>query len=291
MNDWVKPLPKHHGQHGGLIAVGLLVTAGIVVWGTQPGTPIQVASEAPATIHAPPASALPAATIEPTATKLVATPLPTRVIANGFVSFDERRTMHVGVPVAGLLEKARASSLGRRIRQGETLGTIYSPEVYLTSVNLIADLRTFRSQEAVDRGRFQLLRWGMPRPVLAGIEHNTKPALALPLVARTSGIVVAEQGAQRTMIDPSSGLELFTITEPAYTWVLVELADADAVRTRVGTPAKLTVEGIARPIAAKVAYIYRRSEDGMRTVRFEIHSPRVILKPSARVTAELELPR
>lgn len=290
MTDWVKPLPKHHGHHGGLVALGVLVTSGIVVWATQPRTRNTVASEPPASIHAPLPSPLPAATIEAAPAKpVVTTALPTRVTASGFVSFDERRTTHVNVPVAGLLEKKRATSLGRQIRQGETLATIYSPAVYLTTVNLLGELRTFRSQEAVDRGRFQLLRWGMPRPTLARIEQNMKPQLALPIVARTSGVVVAEQGDLRRMIDPSSGLELFTITDPAYTWVFVELMDADAARTRAGMPAKLTVEGIQRPIAAKVSYVYRQSEEGKRIVRFDVYSPRVILKPSALVTAELQL--
>jgi membrane fusion protein, copper/silver efflux system len=290
-DDWVKPLPKHHGQHGGLMALGLLVTSGVVVWTSQPGTPSKVASEPPANIHAPPQSALPAATIETTPNKpVIATPLPARVTASGFVSFDERRTTHVAAPVAGLLEKKRATSLGRRIRQGETLATIYSPEVYLTTAKLLGDLRVFRSQESVDRERFALLRWGMPRPTLARIEQNAKPQLALPIVARTPGIVVAEQGEQRGMIDPSSRLELFTITDPAYTWVFVELMDADAARARTGMPAKLTVDGIERPIAAKVAYVYRRSEEGKRTVRFDVYSPRVILKPNTPVKAEVQLP-
>jgi Cu(I)/Ag(I) efflux system membrane fusion protein len=289
MNDWVKPLPKHRGQHGGLVALGLLVTSGIVVWTTQPGTPTQVASEPPVTSPAPVSSPLPAASIEAPSTPIVATPPAARVTATGFVAFDESRTTHVAVPVAGLLEKKRATSLGRKIRQGETLATIYSPEVYLTTVKLLDEQRRFRSQEAVDRQRFQLLRWGMPRPTLARIEHAMKPELALPIVARTAGIVVAEQGYQREMIDPSTGLELFTITEPAHTWVFVNLADADAARTRVGMPAKLRVEGVARPIAAKVAYVYRRSEDGKRTVRFDVFSPRVLLKPTAPVTAELQL--
>lgn len=289
-DDWVKPLPKHHGQHGGLMALCLLVTAGIVVWTTQPRTGSEVASDPPATIHATPTSPLPAAMIEPAPSKLVvATPLPTHVTASGFVSFDERRTTHVAVPVAGLLEKKRATSLGRRIRQGETLATIYSPEVYLTTVKLLGDLRVFRSQEAVDRERLELLRWGMARPTLARIEQKMEPQLALPIVARTSGIVVAEQGERRGMVDPSSRLELFTITDPAYTWVFVEIADADAARTRAGMAAKLTVDGIARPIAAKVAYVFRRSEEGRRTVRFDVYSPRIILKPNAPVKAELQL--
>lgn len=293
MTDWVKPLPKHHGQHGGLMALGLLVAAGIVVWVTHPpAVEHEPPPSQPPAVHLPPVpTRLPAATLAPVPeTPVIAPSLPTRVTASGFVSLDERRTTHVGVPVAGLLEKKRATSVGRWIRQGETLATIYSPEVYLTATDLLGELRDFESQEAVDRERIRLLRWGMPRPTLARIEQTMKPQLGLPLVARTPGIVVAEQGEQRRMIDPGSGFELFTVTDPAYTWVFIELPNADAARTKVGMAAKLTVEGIARPITAKVAYVYRRSEDGKRTVRFDVYSPRVTLKPDAHVTAELQLP-
>ncbi|HEX5058453.1 MAG TPA: efflux RND transporter periplasmic adaptor subunit [Kofleriaceae bacterium] len=291
MTDWVKPLPQHHGAHGGLMALGLLVASGIVVWATHPRQSIPPVSEAPPAAHAPPVpTPLPAGRLAETPSEpVIVAPLPTRVTATGFVSFDERRTTHIGVPVAGLFEKKRATSVGRWIRQGETLGTIYSPEVYLTTVDLLGELRTFTSQENVDRERIRLLRWGMPRPTLAAIEKKMTPQLALPLVTRTAGIVVAEQGESRRMIDPSSRFELFTITEPAYTWVFVQVPDADAARTQPGTPAKLTVEGITRPIAAKVAYVFRRSEEGKRTVRFDVYSPRVMLPPNARVSAELQL--
>jgi len=291
MTDWVKPLQKHHGQHGGLIAVGLLVSSGLVVWVTSPR------DDQPAVPHEPaPVTTTQRAVPMPMPAAMIASPpppdvvqLPARVTATGFVSFDERRTTHLVVPVAGLLQKRRATWVGRRVRQGETLATIYSPEVYLGCVALLDQLKNFTSQEAVDRARYRLLRWGMPTATLAHIEQTMTPQLALPLVARLGGVVVQEQGAPRMMIDPSAG-ELFTITEPAYAWVFVDLMDADAARTKVGMPAKLRIEGITRPLSATVAYVYRRSEDGKRTVRFDIRSSSVKLHPGAAVIAELQLP-
>ena len=286
----VSPLHKHHGQHGGLIALGLLVVSIVVVWSTHS----QRSAPAPAPpIVAPPAGASVAEVsppLEPVATAVVGErSFRGPVIATGFATYDEHRTARIAVPVHGWLQKVRASSTGRRVRPGETLAVIYSPEVFLASADLIAQVREFESQEPLDRARARLLRWGMQRHILERIERTQKPEAGLPLVARVGGTVVTEQGEPGQFVEPS-GSEYFTITDPANVWVYVELPDADAERARVGTPARLTVEGVARPVTTKVAYVWRRSENGMRTVRFDVHSPRAAIQPSAVVKAEVQLP-
>ena len=128
------------------------------------------------------------------------------------------------------------------------------------------------------------------RATLENIERTMRPQAALPLVARVSGTVVAEQGERQQMIEPRQ-LELFTVTDPTRYCIYVEVPDADAPRVLVGTTAQLTVEGLPRPITAKVAHVFRRSVDGLRTVRFDVHSPRAQITPEARVSARIPLAR
>jgi len=289
----VTPLHKHHGKHGGLIALGLLVTSGAVVWLTEPRgtdersvattTPVQ----SPAASVAPPVDRGPPITSEPVIT---ATPKHTRVTAIGFATFDERRTQHVGAPVHGWLQKTRASSLGRKVKQGEVLGVVYSADVYFATVDLLTEVRDFTNQELLDRQRIRLLRLGMPRSTLARIEKTRQPQAMLPIVARASGMVVAEQALERQFLDPRSGEELFTISDPHRVWVFVEVPDADVPRVNVGAAAKLSIDGLPSALAAKVGYVFRRSDGGTRTVRFDVTSPRPIVA-NARVSAEIELAR
>ena len=295
----ITPLKKHPGQHGGLVAILLLAATTTVVWATHPrgatssttapasalGPANQRAAPSPGAIAAlPPHQAPP---VEQPKTVVVDDRAP--VIATGSTDYDETRTSHVGVPVSGWLKKTRTMSLGRTVRSGETLGIVYSLDVYLTTASVVEQVRNYRGQAPLDAERWRLLRWGMLQPTLARIEKTLTPQAALPLIARVPGTVVAEAGAPAQPVEPSAGLELFTVTDPAYVWVFVDVPDAYAARLAVGTPARLAIEGVARPVRATVAHVYRYSDDGMRKVRFELYSPRPIIKPNLPVTAELQL--
>lgn len=214
-------------------------------------------------------------------------PVPRRVTGTGVVTYDETRTAHIGVPVHGWLEKVRTKSVGRRVRRFEALAVVYSPEVYLASLDLIAQLRDFTTQERLNQERWRLVRWGMPKPNLDQIENQLAPSAPLPLVTRVAGTVVAEHGAPAQLVDPDNSVEYFTVTDPARYWAFVDVPDEHVALLRVGMPATLTVEGAARPLTAKIAYIFRRPDEGMRRLRFDVYSPHVVLKPNAAVHAEL----
>ncbi len=284
------PLKPHRGQHAGLIALGLLVATLAVVWTTRKNDPPPLAAvdarPRPAASMAIERPAL--ASIElgrTTGTALVGERDFQRMVGGtGEVTFDESRTHHVRMPVAGWLVKTRATSLGRVVRAGETVGVIYSPEVYLTTLDLLAQLRNFQSQELVDRERIRLLRWGMRQEQVTRIERSLKPSAELPIIARVTGRVVVEQGTRRQLLDPSFG-DVFTITDPTYASVYVEIPMADAELVKLAMPARAAIGGVAQ--TAPVGYISRSVERGMKTVRVDLHPSRVKMPPTVDATVEL----
>ena len=125
----------------------------------------------------------------------------------------------------------------------------------------------------------------MPKPTLDRIEHTKKPQAALPIVTRVAGTVVAEQGVPRGLVEPG---ERFTVTDPTRVMAFVEVPEEEAAQVQIGMPAKLTIEGVRKPLASKVSYVFRRSVEGTRTVRFDIHSA-LKLEPGAKVEAVIPL--
>ena len=273
-------LPKHRGQHGGLIALIVLAATITVVVFTQPEKP------APP----PPPVARPQATLPAPRPPEPVPPPPapprdrTKITATGTVSFDGRRTHRVEVPVYGWLQKPRTSSIGRRIRAGETLAVIYSPEVYLTSAEVVDQVKNYASPEALDTARVRLLRWGMRKDQLVAIEQALKPTAELPLIARVSGTVVAEPVLATPLVDPTAGVELFTITDPTYAVIYIDMPVADVASLALGKTARVAIDGMARPVLAPIGYISRRVEDGTRTVRFDLHDPALRFTPGAKAS-------
>ena len=281
----ITPLKKHPGRHGGLIALSMLATATVVVWTSRPPkAKASATAVAPVSQRAASSSGATVTPIEQPKTVVVDDRSP--VIATGRTDYDETRTSHVDVPVYGLVKKTRTKSLGRPVRSGETLAIVYSPDVYLTSASVVEQVRNYRGQAPLDAERWRLLRWGMLQPTLTHIEKTLTPQAALPLIARVPGIVVAESRSPVQVVGASSGLELFTVTDPAYVWVFVDVPSAFAARLALGTPAKITIDGVPHPVTSKVAHVYRYAEDGMRKVRFELHSSWPIIKANLPVTAE-----
>lgn len=294
MMTTITPLKKHQG-HAGSLALLVVVVAGLVVWldvRNQPPPPTAETSYsiAPKLPAAQSWSTMPAAVVPAAPLATVVEPPTSRerfVTASGFVTLDEAKTHRVVAAQSGLLVKTRRSRLGATVRAGEVLGYIYSGEVYRTTERLLDALEKVAPQGEIDGLRYRLMAWGMPMQTITQIERARTPTSTLPVVARVAGRVIQEAKLWWPVVRARE-TELFTITDPARYTVFVEVPDADAARTVVGMPAQLSLDGLARPVTAKVAYVWRRSERGMRTVRFDLYLPRARLVENAPVRARFD---
>jgi Cu(I)/Ag(I) efflux system membrane fusion protein len=295
---FVTPLPPHRGRHAGILSAGLLVATTTFVWVSDDPGPSKVDPRpvpAASMPQAPEPPRFEPIELGPEIITVVATERElTRVItASGALTFDNSRTNHLRTPVAGVFVKTRPSSLGRVVRAGETVGVVYSLEVFVATSNLLAELREFRGQEHVDHERWRLLRWGMRREQLRQIEESMKPSAALPIIARVTGKVVTEvEGGRRELIDPSIG-DLMTITDPSYATIYVEVPVADAELLAVGQATRVTLPGLTRPFAAPIGYVAQSADDGTKIVRVDLHPVRLKTPPATwrEIEAKIELAR
>jgi len=211
-----------------------------------------------------------------------------RIRTVGVVAVDETRTSHVHSRVRGWIEKLDAEFVGRRVRKGETLAAIYSQEVYAAELELASLVKSpVRSPELFDAARKRLALWDVPAATVERVIESGEPQRTFALAAPRSGTIIAKQAFEGLFIDPS--IELYTISDLSHVWVLADIYEADVAQVRVGTPAKLTIEGEAAPIEAKVAFLYPTIDERTRTrkARFDLAGTKVM--PGAFVTVELEV--
>lgn len=284
----VTPLKKPD-HHGGLLALSVLVTMIVVLWTSH-------SNRSGPTVERPKPQASVAMTaehpslqpIEPSTTvELVVVgerELSRKAVATGPVSYDETRTSRVTAPVAGWLRK---STHGRTVRAGETVGVLYSLEVYAATRDLIAQVRDFRSQAALDEERLRLYRWGMRREMVAAIEQTRQPQASLPLISWVSGTVVAEKRLATPFVE--RGNDILTVSDPGSAWLYVDVPADDAALARVGMTGRVKIEGIAHPVIAPIAYVSRSVTDGNRTIRFDLHTAELRLPPTVQGKVELLL--
>src|SRR5207253_5219774 len=60
----------------------------------------------------------------------------------GRVSFDETRVTHIHSKVSGYIEEVFADSIGKPVRAGDRLFTIYSPDLVATEQDYLLELKS-----------------------------------------------------------------------------------------------------------------------------------------------------
>jgi membrane fusion protein, copper/silver efflux system len=207
----------------------------------------------------------------------------------GLVTVDETRTAHVHTRVRGWIEGFHVQFVGQKVRRHQPLVSIFSQEVYAAQLELVSIARSpVKSPELLAAARKRLSLWEVPRSVIDRVERTGEPERTFPILAPRAGVVIAKQAFDGLFVDPS--LELYTISDLARVWVLADIYEPDVASVRVGTSARLTIEGRREPVTAQVGFVYPTMDERTRTrkVRFEVANGDTTLMPGAFVTVELE---
>lgn len=214
------------------------------------------------------------------------------------VEFDLERVVDQTVRVGGWLERVNAYPQDR-VRAGDTLALVYSPDYLVAQSNLLqarrqadaaraagdsADLRTAAALVESSRQRLRLLG-ASERAVTRLLETGvTEPALAV--VAPLSGTVAESDATRGAAVSP--GDRLFRIADLSTVWLRIDLYERDLGYVHAGD--RVTISVNAYPGAnfhGRVTRIGGVLDTATRTVRARaaVANPDGRLKPGMFVTA------
>ena len=225
---------------------------------------------------------------------------------SGIVALDETRTAHVHSKVRGWIEQVPASFIGKHVRAGVPLCTIYSQEVYGAQLEFISVLEQTSGRTAttgsfaeVERAagdkllaaaRRRLALWDVPPAEVERLEKSRKPSRSFSLVAPRPGIIVSKQAVPGMFIDP--GTELYVISDTAKLWLLADVYGNDLAWMKLGSLARLSIEGIEEPLVdAPIAFLPPTIDESTRTlkVRFDLDNREHRIRPGAFATVEMSI--
>lgn len=222
----------------------------------------------------------------------------------GVVALDETRSAHVHAKVRGWIDGINVNFVGRKVNAGETLCSIYSQDVYAAEIEFLSILDRAGSTptasgefaaaekraqgQLLDAARRRLSLWDVPKGEIARLEQTREARRTFPLLAPRSGTVVSKEAIEGMYVDPS--LELYTLSDLSRVWVLVDVYEADVPYIHVGDKARLSVEGMDKPIDATVSFLAPTIDEATRTLkaRFELPNKDGRMRPGAFVSAELQ---
>jgi RND family efflux transporter MFP subunit len=221
------------------------------------------------------------------------TPFVRKIRAVGRVTPDETRLHHVHTKIEGWIETLHVNATGERVRKGQPLLELYSPELVASQEEYLLALRSRAAarggtlpglpqsgDDLVESARRRLLLYDLAPAQIAELETTGRPARTATLYAPISGYVTQRNVTQGEKIDSNS--TLLDIADLSRVWIIASVYEYELPFVRVGQTAAVALSYLpGRTFSGRVTLVYPVLEESTRTVqvRLEFDNPDLALKP------------
>ena len=209
----------------------------------------------------------------------------------GRVQIDPTRVRKTNVKVEGYIERMYVDFVGRPVRRGEPLFSIYSPSLLAAQDEYLLALKpkdalgeggalTGDGDALVASVRRKLELWDVSPKEIARLEQTRLPAKALVFYSPISGVVTAKNVVEGARVNP--GDTPYEITDLGMVWVMADAYESDLSQVHEGMPASLVVSAYPnQTFTGTVAFIDPLLDPQTRTAKVHMHfpNPKGVLKP------------
>jgi RND family efflux transporter MFP subunit len=213
----------------------------------------------------------------------------------GKVSYDETKVTHIHTKVSGYIEQVFADSVGKAVRKGDALFTIYSPDLVATQQEYLLALKSRKmlkdssfpwiadgSDNLLDAARSRLRLWDVSEEEIQRLEKEGVVKRAIEIYSPVNGIVT-ERKAYHHGTFVNSEMDLFTIVDLSQVWILGDVYEYELPYVKVGQQAEVDFpySTTAKALHGHVDFVYPFLDPKTRTaqVRLEFANPGLALKP------------
>jgi len=205
--------------------------------------------------------------------------------AVGNVVYDETNLAHVHTKVTGYIEETHVQITGERVKKGEPLVEIYSPELVATQEEYLQAYRSAQrnvgaSGDLLSSARRRLEFWDISEEQIIRLEQTGKVRKTMTLYSPFSGVVVFTNAIDGMRVQP--GNHLYKIADLSTVWVEAELYEYELPWLEEGQAVKMNLSYTpGKTYEGRVDYIYPYLEEKTRTVKVRsvFQNPNGELKP------------
>ena len=211
----------------------------------------------------------------------------------GRLDYDETKVAHVHTKFTGWIEATYANATGQRIRKGEPLLDIYSPQLVtaqqefvdanlsLQNLAVAASPSTRRRLETIlESTRTRLEYLDVSTEQIGQLTRTGNVQKTLTIKSPFSGIVVNKQALDGMEVRP--GMRLYTIADLSDIWVFADIYEYEAPWVKEGQRATMSLSyQPGSQYEGDVQYVYPYLDEKTRTikVRLVFANPELALKP------------
>jgi len=220
----------------------------------------------------------------------------------GNITYDERRIYAVNTKFNGWIEKLYVDFIGEKVKKGQPLFDIYSPELvtaqeeYLLSLHHNESLKespydSIRegAQRLLNASRTRLRYWDLTEKQIKKIENTGNVQKTLTIYSPAGGVVIKKNAFQGHYV--KAGEHQYEIADLSKVWVDVDIYEYELPWIQKGMSAEMELSYMPGKIfTGKVLYIYPFLEAKTRTakLRLEFPNPDYQLKPDMYANVTLK---
>jgi len=217
----------------------------------------------------------------------------------GMVDYDETRVRTISAWVPGRLERLFVDFTGTRVRKGDHLVSLYSPELLTAQEELLEQKREVEhprkddseflresSKRALESARDKLRLWGLSNEQIAEIEKRGTAEDHVVIPSPTQGIVIHKALNQGAYV--KVGTPIYRIAELDQLWVQLDAYESDLSWIRYGQDVEIETEAVpGKKFHGWISFLAPELDRKTRTVkvRVNVENPNEELKPGMFVRA------
>jgi Cu(I)/Ag(I) efflux system membrane fusion protein/cobalt-zinc-cadmium efflux system membrane fusion protein len=211
----------------------------------------------------------------------------------GNVTYDETRIYTVNTKYNGWIEKLYVNFIGDKIKKGQRLFDIYSPDLVTAQEEYLLALEQYKSlsdssypriRESAERllkaSRTRLRYWDLTDDQINGIGKTGNIRKTITVYSPARGVVIKKQAFEGHYV--KAGEHQFEIADLSTIWVDVDVYEYELPWVRKGMSAEMELSYIpGKRYKGKVLFIYPFLEPKTRTAKLRLAflNPGYQLKP------------
>ena len=208
----------------------------------------------------------------------------------GKIDYDESKVAYVSAWTGGRIDRLFADFTGTRVRKGDHLVEIYSPQLVSAQDEYLIALRS-GSKHLIDASRKKLLLLGITREQIKKIEERGKAQTHITIYAPIGGTVIHKNAIEGMYV--KEGDSIYRIADFSSLWVMIDIFEYEIGWVKLGQEVEITVKSYpGETFKGHVAFIDPFLDDKTRTVkvRINVDNSDLRLKPGMYVNARIRSP-
>lgn len=203
------------------------------------------------------------------------------VVLPGKVKADERRINELTAHFPGRIEKLYVNYTGQKVRKGQVLATIFSPELVTAQKELFEAIKYKESNPMLyEASKNKLKLWLLTDLQINELENAGEVQFYFKILSPGSGTVTKRNIAQGDHV--MEGMSMFQIIDLSHVWLEFDAYESDIPWVKLGSEVEISIKSFPGQVFnSKVTFIDPVLNEKSRTtiVRAELNNKNAGLRP------------